>query len=103
MRYVYKLTCMGPRTEYHQTKEEALTNLCKSKPKQIPKVQATTRTVQPPSNPSRLTQAPPLFCAKDIPIMQLTTHPGITLPSQLFSSTPIKMTGSVRLLNIYSL
>ena len=94
---------MGPRNEYHQTKQEALTNLCKSEPKQIPKVQATTRIFQPPSKPSRFTQPLPLFCAKDIPIRQHTTHLGIRLPSQLFSLTPIKMTGSVRLINIYSL
>ena len=94
---------MGPRNEYHQTKQEALTHLCKSKPRQIPKAQTTTRIFQPPSKPSRFTQPLPLFCARDIPIRQYTTHFGNILPSQLFSSTPIKMTGSVRLINIYSL
>ena len=94
---------MGPRNEYHQTKQEALTNLCKSKPKQIPKAQPTTRIFQPPSKPSRFTQPLLLFCTKDIPIRRYTTHLGNTLPSQLFSSTPIKMSGSVRLINIYSL
>ena len=75
----------------------------KSKPKQTPKIQATTRTFQPPSKPSSLTQALPLFCAKDYPIRQHTTHLGITSPPQLLYSTLTKMTGSVRLMNIYSL